>query len=66
MKFNANTMIDEALVLDPRAKAVFERFGLNQCVNCCISRFETIGQVCLGHELNVDEFLKELDIECSG
>jgi hybrid cluster-associated redox disulfide protein len=59
--FNRDMTIGDAMAKHPRAKEVFAGFHLGGCAHCGIADFETIGQVCEGYGVPVDELLNTLE-----
>jgi len=48
----------------PQTVAVFQKHGLG-CLGCALAQFETIEQGALGHGMDVDELLKDLNVVAS-
>ncbi len=60
-KFRADMTVAEAQAVHPRAREVFAGFHLGGCAHCAISEFETVGQVCEGYGVPVDQLLESLE-----
>jgi hybrid cluster-associated redox disulfide protein len=60
-KFAPDMTIGAAMALHPRAKEVFAGFHLGGCSHCGIAEFETIGQVCEGYGVPVEQLLGVLN-----
>jgi hybrid cluster-associated redox disulfide protein len=60
-KFTADMTIMDAQSAHPRAKEVFAGYHLGGCSHCAISEFETIGQVCAGYGVPVEDLLDVLN-----
>ena len=59
--FKADMTVHAAMELHPRARQVFAGFHLGGCSHCTISEFETVGQVCEGYGVPVDQLLETLN-----
>ena len=60
-KYTADMTISDAMAIHPRAREVFAGFHLGGCSHCSIAEFETIGQVCEGYGVPVDQLLEMLE-----
>jgi len=61
INFSADMSVSDILSHNSKAKEVFEKFNIQKCLDCNISKYETIGQICVGHEISVDSFITELN-----
>ncbi len=57
--YTKDTKIGE-IAGNPAAAAVFAKHGLG-CLGCMLANFETIGQGCAAHGLDVEAILKDLN-----
>ena len=62
-KITANTLIFEALQINPKAAEILMANGMH-CIGCALSRGETIGEAVSVHGADLDALLEKLnDIE---
>jgi hybrid cluster-associated redox disulfide protein len=59
--FHAGMSVHQAMETHPRAREVFAGFHLGGCSHCGISEFETVGQVCEGYGVPVEQLLETLN-----
>jgi len=60
MKFTKDTTIGEALRIDRRTAIVFANMGMH-CIGCPMSSMETIEQACMGHGVDVNDIVAQLN-----
>lgn len=60
-RFSADMTMSEAMSMHPRAPEVFAAFHLGGCSHCHVAQIETIGEVCQGYGVDVDELLGVLE-----
>jgi len=58
--FTKDTIITEVLEKAPQAVPFFQGIGMH-CLGCAMARGETIGEACMVHGVDVDEFLAKLN-----
>jgi hybrid cluster-associated redox disulfide protein len=59
--FHPDMSIHEAMQLHPEAAEIFSIFHFGGCASCPVSKYETIRQVCMGHGVDLDEFMEKLN-----
>jgi len=59
-KFTKDTTIGDALRIDRRTAVVFMNMGMH-CIGCPMSAMETIEQACMGHGVDVEQILQQLN-----
>ena len=62
-KITRQTMIADAVKLNPLAPQIMFKYGL-MCVGCHVSLYETIEQGCMGHGIDdkdIDKMVEELN-----
>ncbi|MHB0975891.1 MAG: DUF1858 domain-containing protein [Candidatus Aquicultorales bacterium] len=60
MQFTKEMSIQDALLAHPKAREVFERFGM-PCLDCMASDYESIDAGASMHDLDVDALVTELN-----
>jgi hybrid cluster-associated redox disulfide protein len=60
-RFHADMTLSEAMSMHPRAPEVFAAFHLGGCSHCHVAQIETIGEVCQGYGVDVNELLNVLE-----
>lgn len=62
-KITENTIITEALEINPNAAEILMRYGMH-CLGCAIAHGETVGEAAEVHGADLDKMLAELnDVE---
>ena len=62
-KITENTIITDALEINPNAAAILMRYGMH-CLGCAIAHGETVGEAAAVHGADLEQMLNELnDIE---
>lgn len=62
-KITENTIITEALEINPNAAAILMSYGMH-CLGCAIAHGETVGEAAAVHGADLEKMLEELnDIE---
>ena len=59
-KINENTLIMEAVELNPNAPEILLGFGMH-CLGCAIAHGETIGEAAQVHGIDVNELIDALN-----
>lgn len=55
-----NTLIAEALEINPNAAAILQAAGMH-CFGCALARGETVGEAVAVHGKDLEELLKKLN-----
>lgn len=59
--FSAETVVDEALQMHPKARWVFAAWHLRGCVGCERSASETLREVAEGYRIPLERLLADLN-----
>jgi hybrid cluster-associated redox disulfide protein len=59
-KITADTLIMEALEINPKAADILMSYGMH-CLGCALSHGETVGEAAGVHGADLDSMLKELN-----
>ena len=59
-KITENTIITDALEINPNAAAILMRYGMH-CLGCAIAHGETVGQAAEVHGADLEEMLEKLN-----
>lgn len=59
--FSPDMTVAEAMSVHPRVREVFAAFHLGGCAHCQVGQFETVGQVCAGYGVDVEQLIEVLD-----
>ena len=59
-KITKDTIIADVLKLAPNAVPLLEGVGMH-CLGCAKATSETLGEACASHDVNVDEFLEQIN-----
>ena len=60
-KIEKDTIIGDVLDIAPESAPLFMAIGMH-CLGCPASRGETVEEACAVHGVDVDEFLKRLNV----
>ena len=60
VKIEKNTIIGSVLDIAPQAAPLFLAIGMH-CLGCPSSRGETVEEACMGHGIDCDSFLLQLN-----
>ena len=59
-KITKDTLIMEALELNPNAPEILLSFGMH-CIGCAVAHGETIAEAAMAHGIDLEELLAELN-----
>ena len=59
-KITENTIITEALDINPNAAEILMRYGMH-CLGCAIAHGETVGEAAAVHGADLEQMLAELN-----
>lgn len=59
-KITENTIITEALDINPNAAEILMRYGMH-CLGCAIAHGETVGEAATVHGADLEQMLAELN-----
>lgn len=60
MRITPNTMLKDILAADPEVEQIFLNQGMH-CLSCLAASGETLEQACEVHDLDVEDFVEELN-----
>jgi len=60
MKITADTLIMEALDINPKASEILMKYGMH-CLGCALAHGETVGEAAGVHDADLDAMLAELN-----
>ena len=60
MKITADTLIAEAIEINPKAGEILMKNGMH-CLGCALAHGETVGEAADVHGADVDKMLEELN-----
>lgn len=59
-KITENTLIMEAIEINPNAGEILVSYGMH-CLGCAVAHGETVGEAALVHGINVEELINALN-----
>ena len=59
LQISKDTVIADILNIAPNSAPLFQSIGMH-CLGCAMSSGETLGEACMAHGVDADEFLTKL------
>lgn len=60
MKITADTLIEQAVAINPNAAEILMKYGMH-CLGCALAHGETVGEASEAHGADLESMIKELN-----